>query len=160
VGRDFLTCRTQKNGEDGEQRQHTRNSGILGPCHITCLMTIVQRFVRLVGDRSDVPLCVYRADNGRIRYLTDNIIVHWFRKAAAYVYKLDPVKDSEHLRKWSAHSLRVGATVILHGMGFTDTQIRFLLRWRSNAFYTYLWNIATLANQQNQAITNVMPHFI
>jgi hypothetical protein len=64
-------------------------------------MTIVQRFVRLVGDKSDVPLCVYRVDNGRIRYLTDNIIVHWFRKAAAYVYKLDPVKDSEHLRKWS-----------------------------------------------------------
>jgi hypothetical protein len=99
VGRDFLTYRTQKNGEDGEQRQHTRNSGISGPCHITCLMTIVQRFVRLVGDRSDVPLCVCRADKGRIRYLTDNIIVHWFRNSAAYVYKLDPVKDSEHLRK-------------------------------------------------------------
>jgi hypothetical protein len=160
VGRDFLTCRTQKNGEDGEQRQHTRNSGISGPCHITCLMTIVHRFVRLVGDRSDVPLCVCRADNGRIRHLADNIIVHWFRNPAAHRCRLDPVKDSEHLRKWSAHSLRVGATVILHGMGFTDVQIRFSLRWRSNAFCTYSRNIATLANQQNQAITNVMPHFI
>jgi hypothetical protein len=153
-------CRTQKNGEDGEQRQHTRNSGISGPCHITCLMTIMQRFVRLVGDRSDVPLCVHRADDGRIRCLTDNIIVYWFRKAAAYLYKLNPVKDSEHLRKWSAHSSRVGAIVILLGMGLADTQIRFLLRWRSNAFYTYLRNIATLANQKNQAMTNVMPHFI
>jgi hypothetical protein len=161
VGRDFVTCRTQKNGHDGEERQHTRNTeAITQPCHITCLMSVVQRFDRLVGDRLDVPLCVYREKGGRIRYITDSIIVYWFRIAAAYVYKLDPVKDHEHLSKWSAHSLRVGATVILHGMGFTDTQIQFLLRWRSNAFYTYLRNIASLAAQQNKAITDVMPHFI
>jgi hypothetical protein len=66
VGRDFLTCHTQKNGEDGEQRQHAQKTEILGPWHVTCLMTIVQRFVRLVGDRSDVPLCACRADDGRI----------------------------------------------------------------------------------------------
>jgi hypothetical protein len=143
VGRDFITCRTQKNGEDGEQRQHTRNSGILGPCHITCLMTIVQWFVRLVGDRFDVPLCVHLANDGRIRCLTDNIIACWFRKAAACVYKLDPVKESEHLQKWLAHSSHVGATVVLHGMGFADAQIRFLLRWLSNAFCTYSRNVAT-----------------
>jgi hypothetical protein len=84
------------------------------------------------------------------------------RRAAIHVYKLDPVRDQAHINKWSAHSLRVGACVILHGMGFTDTQIQFLLRWRSNAFYVYLRNIAGLANKQNAAITDLstMPHFI
>jgi hypothetical protein len=56
----------------------------------------------------------------------------------------------------------VGACVILHGMGFTDTQIQFLLRWQSNAFFAYLRNIAGLAHQQNRALDDLstMPNFI
>jgi hypothetical protein len=82
--------------------------------------------------------------------------------AAAHVYKLDPTTDCAHLCRWSAHSLRVGACVILHGMGFTDTQIQFLLRWQSNAFYVYLRNIAGLAHKQNRALDDlsIMPNFI
>jgi hypothetical protein len=160
LGRDFIRYRTQKNGDDGAERQHTRNFSGSAPCHITSAVRIIQRFARLIGATPYIPLCVYRADTGRTQYITANIIEFWLRKAAVHVYRLDPVKDSEHLRKWSAHSLRVGACVILHGMGFTDTQIQFLLRWRSNAFYTYLRNIATLANQQNRAISDVMPQFI
>jgi hypothetical protein len=82
--------------------------------------------------------------------------------AAAHVYKLDPVKDCEHLRKWSSHSLRVGACVILHGMGFTDSQIKLLLRWRLDAFFDYLRNITGLAFKQYRALhdLSVMPNFI
>jgi hypothetical protein len=36
----------------------------------------------------------------------------------------------------------IGATVILHRMGFSDAQIQFLLCWRSNAFDTCLRNAA------------------
>jgi hypothetical protein len=77
-------------------------------------------------------------------------------------YKLDPTRDKKHLQKWSVHSIRVGACVILHGMGFTDTQIQFLLRWTSNAFYVYLRNIAGLAHKQNRALDDLsaMPNFI
>jgi hypothetical protein len=82
--------------------------------------------------------------------------------AAAHVYKLDPVKDSAHLCRWSAHSLRVGACLILHGMGFTNTQIQFLLCLQSNAFFVYLRNIAGLAHKQNRALNNlsIMHNFI
>jgi hypothetical protein len=142
VGRDFLTCHTQKNGDNSEMRQHAQNSGISGPCHVTCLMMVVQRFDRLVGNISNIPFCVLQADNGRVCCITDNVIVKWFRKAAAHACKLDPAKDSELLRKWLAHSLQVGATVILHRMGFSDAQIQFLLCWRSNAFDTCLRNAA------------------
>jgi hypothetical protein len=47
----------------------------------------------------------------------------------------------------------VGACVILHGMGFTDTQIQFLLCWQSNALYVYLRNIAGLAHKQTARST-------
>jgi hypothetical protein len=162
VGRDFVKYRTQKNGHDGEERQHTRNCSKNAPCHVSSMMRIVQRFVRLVGPRSHVPLCVYRTDQGKVRYITASLIEATFRMAAAKVYKLDPIRDHAHLQKWSAHSIRVGACVILHGMGFTDTQIQFLLRWRSNAFYVYLRNIAGLAHKQNRALDDLstMPNFI
>ena len=162
VGRIFLTYKTQKNGKNGEKRQHTRNASTTAPCHVTSAMRIVQRFIRLIGHKRHVPLCVYRHDNGTIRYITASNIEYIFRLAAAHVYKLDPVKDSDHLRRWSAHSLRVGACVILHGMGFTDTQIQFLLRWSSNAFFVYLRNIAGLAHKQNRALDDLslMPNFI
>jgi hypothetical protein len=162
VGRSYVKCRTQKNGSNGEERQHTRNPGSSGVCHVESTMRIVQRFVRLVGKKQNVPLCVYRHKGKELRYITASLIESTMRRAAIHVYKLDPVRDQAHINKWSAHSLRVGACVILHGMGFTDTQIQFLLRWRSNAFYVYLRNIAGLANKQNAAITDLstMPHFI
>ena len=162
VGRTFLKYRTQKNGKNGEERQHTRNHSPTAPCHVTSCMRIVQRFVRLVGHRHHVPICVYRHENGATRYLTASVIESTFRTAAAHVYKLDPVRDSAHLSRWSAHSLRVGACVILHGMGFTDTQIQFLLRWSSNAFFVYLRNIAGLAHKHNRALDDLstMPNFV
>ncbi len=162
VGRIFVKYRTQKNGRHGEERQHTRNASATAPCHVTSSMRIVQRFARLIGRTPHLPLCVYRHDNGSIRYITASVIESTFRMAAAHVYKLDPVKDSAHLCRWSAHSLRVGACVILHGMGFTDTQIQFLLRWQSNAFFVYLRNIAGLAHKQNRALDDlsIMPNFI
>jgi hypothetical protein len=162
VGRDFIKYRTQKNGKHGEERQHTRNLSPTAPCHVASMMRVVHRLVRIVGVKYNVPLCVYRHDNGTARYVTASLIESTFRMAAAHVYKLDPISDSAHLRKWSAHSMRVGACVILHGMGFTDTQIQFLLRWTSNAFYVYLRNIAGLAHKQNRALEDlsVMPNFI
>jgi hypothetical protein len=162
VGRTFVKYRTQKNGKNGEERQHTRNISLTAPCHVASCVRIVQRFFRLLGFQHFVPLCVYRHDDGTIRYITASIIESTFRMAAAHVYKLDPVKDSAHLSRWSAHSLRVGACVILHGMGFTDTQIQFLLRWQSNAFFVYLRNIAGLAHKQNRALDDLstMPNFI
>jgi hypothetical protein len=162
VGRDFFKYRTQKNGKNGEERQHTRNKHPNAPCHVTSAMRIVQRFARLVGIKKHVPLCVYRTVDGTVQYITANLIETTFRTAAARVYKLDPVRDKKYLQKWSAHSVRVGACVILHGMGFTDTQIQFLLRWTSNAFYVYLRNIAGLAHKQNRALDDLsaMPNFI
>jgi hypothetical protein len=163
VGRDMWRYRTQKNGQNNEKREHTRNPYVGTPCHITSTIRIVQRFSRLIGtNHRNVPLSVYRHANGQVRYITASIIESTFRMAAAHVYKLDPVKDCEHLRKWSSHSLRVGACVILHGMGFTDSQIKLLLRWRSDAFFDYLRNITGLAFKQCRALhdLSIMPNFI
>jgi hypothetical protein len=68
--------------------------------------------------------------------------------AASRVYQLDPKKHSAELKRWSAHSLRVGACTILQAIGFSATLIKWLLRWRSDAYMTYLCNLAINARQQ------------
>jgi hypothetical protein len=162
VGRALLTFKAQKNGENGASRLFTRNDSYPDMCFIRCLLRIVKRFIRLVGADSDKPLCVCRDALGKIRYITSHDINYVFRRAAAAVYNLDPIADAKSLTLWSSHSLRVGACVILHAMGFTDVQIMWLLRWRSNAFMTYLRNVAVLSHRQNLAFSDVeaMPHVI
>jgi hypothetical protein len=46
-------------------------------------------------------------------------------------------------------------------MGFTATQIQFMLRWKSNAFMMYLRNLNVLSEEQNTAVDRAaaMPHF-
>ena len=56
--------------------------------------------------------------------------------AAAQAYNLDPSKHRKQLQLWSAHSLRVGACATLYAKGFSVMEIKFLLRWKSNAFMT------------------------
>ena len=51
------------------------------------------------------------------------------------------------LSKFTAHSVRVDACVILHSQGVSTEDIKFRLRWRSDAFRMYLRNIVALAEQ-------------
>ena len=52
--------------------------------------------------------------------------------------------------------------MVLHAIGFTENQIKFILWWHSNAFMVYLHNMMILANNHNRAFDEVMtmPHFI
>jgi hypothetical protein len=162
VGRILLTFKAQKNGDNGAARLFTRNTGFIPMCFIRNLLRIVKRFIRFIGADSDKPLCICQNSLGKLHYITSNDINYVFRLAASAVYKLDPAADAKSLGLWSSHSLRVGACVILHAMGFTDVQIMWLLRWNSNAFMTYLRNVAVLSNRQNLAFSEVeaMPQVI
>jgi hypothetical protein len=157
----WIKFRTQKNGQHGEERLFTRNDN--GMCFVQAMLRIIARFERLVGIH-DVctPLALYKNKGETIpKFITASEIEATMRHTAAVVYKLDPVKDKKILQKWSAHSLRVGACVILHAMGCTESQIQWLLRWRSNAFMVYLRNVAILSTLHHQIIDEAaaMPHF-
>ena len=88
---------------------------------------------------------------------TDDVM----RFTAAQVYKLDPVRDKVVSQHWSARSLRVGACIILHAMGCTESQIQWLLRWRSNAVMVYLLNVAILSSMHHKILDEAAatPHF-
>jgi hypothetical protein len=159
----WIKFRTQKNGQHGEEKLFSRNSS--GKCFPSAMLRIIRRFISLRGS-SDcwTPLAIYQSDisSQSPTFITASDIEAAMRRVAARVYQLDPVKDAKHLMKWSAHSLRVGACVIIHSMGMSTAQIKFLLRWRSDAFMVYLRNTATLADRQNDIFNeaDAMPQFL
>ena len=159
----WVKFRTQKNGHHGEERMFTLNPRDEGRDLVKPMRRVVARFVALHGAKDiTTPLAIYRSKkHGDIRFVVANDIEESMRSIASALYKLDPIKDKKALQRWSAHSLRVGACVLLHGMGFTTTQIQWLLRWASDAFKVYLRNMTILADAQHRALDKAaaMPHF-
>ena len=130
-------------------------------CFIQAICRILQRYAR-IWDRNDTttPLAMYRHRSGAVHLITPDLVEKHMRLIAQYVYGLDPVANKAELQLWSCHSLRVGACVLLHSLGFTDTQIQWLLRWRSLAFMAYLRNMALLSDRHAQILDKAagMPH--
>jgi hypothetical protein len=160
----FLTFRTQKNGDHGEKRLFTQRRVENGSSFIKPMYRIVDRFVSLRGPNDfTTPLSVFKSDSdGTAKLITETDITLVMRALAAKAYNLCPKRNKKDLQKWSAHSLRIGACVILHAVGFSPTQIKWLLRWRSDAFMVYLRNLAVLGHQQQDALDEVdaMPNFL
>lgn len=158
----WITYRAQKNGNNGEERLYAASKGELS--FIDAMYRILHRFRRLCPSDAQLhnPLAVHRAHgpSGPVHFVTPKPILKSMRSLAAEIYHLDPVKDKDILRCWTSHSLRVAACVLLQEAGFTATQIKWLLRWRSDAFMDYLRNLPGLSQQQSYALnklSGIMP---
>jgi hypothetical protein len=159
VERVYFCFSWQKNGDHGQGRIVVRQRLAIELDAVALTIRIVQRYRDLVGlEFTDYPLAIYRDASGLILPIRFCEISREFQRVAAAVYNLDP-KNPAHkqaLARWTSHSLRIGACVILHAHGFSATQIKFLLRWNSDAFMEYLRNLAILSQQQNAALADHM----
>jgi hypothetical protein len=159
----WSTLRTQKNGDNGQRCMWQNTKNKLDRNYIQPMYTNVKRFVHLMGPLdTTTPLSVYQTKSGQIRLLTARDIEKEMQATAAAVYNLCPKKDKAKLKKWTSHSIRVGACVLLHSQGATETQLQHLLRWKSNAFMAYLRSSPLLCAMQNACFANtkVMPNFL
>ena len=162
VGCIRLRFEEQKNGENGETKLFVRNPKDPSICFVTHFMQILCRHHTLVKSKPDIPLSIYRDDNGQNKNITSALVETAMRTAAATLFNLDPVKNKTELQIWSAHSLRVGACTTLYAMGFHEMEIKHLLRWKSDAFMTYLRNLAVTSRRHNAAISDAssIPNFL
>ena len=163
----WIRFRWQKNGHHGEERLFTRNPSSNGHCFVASMYSVLTRFQDLTALESlpvdTTPLGLYLdAATGRVRLITSPIIESLMRSLASVVYGFHPIDDATPLQQWGSHSLRVGACVALHARGFSNIDIKWLLRWRSDAFMAYLQNIALLADRHNRELDRLamMPHLI
>ena len=129
---------------------------------VSNLLKILTRQKRLANAPTTPPLGGYRGEDGVAYNITTVDIDATLRAAAAKVYQLDPTAHRATLQLWSSHSLRVGACTLLYSKGFSEMEIKYLLRWKSNAFMTYLRNLAVTSRRQNDAVndTSEIPNFV
>ena len=153
----WIKFRTQKNGKNGVERLFRSRAGSTTKANIVhAFYNIIERFVRLCGpDDTTTPLSVYKSAGGDVCLLTSDEITAHLRAAACAVEKLKPGKDDEDIKRWSSHSLRVGACVFLHANGFSALDIKWILRWESDAYLTYLRNFAGLSDRQTEAFSKL-----
>ena len=113
-----------------------------------------------MGTSEKLPLSVYQhstleSSKPVILNIANARVENALRAAASQAYNLDPTQHRKQLQIWSAHSLRVGACATLYTKGFSEMEIKFLLRWKSNAFMTYLRNLAVTSRRHNDALNDI-----
>jgi hypothetical protein len=102
--------------------------------------------VKHLGQPPDLPVCFYTNKNGEKLYLTGSKIAELFRKA---VKSCRPDTPKEELSKYSAHSIRVWACVLLDEAGKSPDFIKKRLRWMGDSFRMYLRDTRVITNQHN-----------
>jgi len=158
----WVKLRTQKNGQHGEGKLFVLNPDPNGICMVASLYRALTRFAklctvdgRLHEQRTPLSVCHHVATN-TVRLVTTTDIEWFMQRLAAQVCHLHRVNDHDAIQKWGTHSLRVGACVVLHAMGFLSLDIHSILWWRSMAFVSYLRNIALLSSRQNRAFNKAL----
>ena len=126
-------------------------------CPVQSALNIVQRAIRLRVPADD-PIAVYKRfpNSKTYTHITKRVAQRYVRESAVTAYQLNETEA----KKYTLHSLRIGACVLLHAMGFQPMDIKFLLRWRSDAFLTYLRMFTGLADRHVRALNRAMgmPH--
>ena len=95
------------------------------PLGSPCAVTLLQRYLRERGTLSG-PLFQSSPGMPVTRAAFSNQLLH-----ALQFCRLDP-------NRFKSHSFRIGAATTAHTMGFSDSKIRQLGRWKSNAFLKYI----------------------
>ena len=163
---DSITCirvrfMWQKNLKHNIHRWVYRNQNNPYLCAVSAWINIVRRYVRLVGKNTTLPLAVYRSARQNVRYISADQATLQMRDLAKAVFK---IKNKADVNKFSCHSLRVGACCILFQTGHHPDFIQRVLRWESDAWRTYVRDLAVTALQVVQAMNDAnaadMPEII
>jgi len=146
-----ITWRFQKNGQNGQAVSFSHDYANPHLSVVAAAERILLRAQRL-HQPHHLPLAVY----AQPKQTTPSYIFHTqvqssLRAIAKKVYKLT---DPSHIQKYSCHSIRVGACVLLHSAGADTLTIKFRLRWRSDSFMEYLRNTPRLASLHTQIISS------
>ena len=148
-----LKWRYQKNLDNGQVISYVKDSKYKKHCFVEASKRIHKRAKRL-SIKKDNPIAVHteiKKEKKKTHYIDDKHITSLLQEAAAFVYD---IKDKKELSKFTAHSVRVGACVNLHSQGESGENIKFRLRWRSDAFMMYLRNIIALAERHRDLLRN------
>ena len=109
---------------------------------------MVMRASRL-GQPEDMPVACYRTKKAPLLYITGSRITTLLCKA---VKKVRPSTSADGLKKYSAHSLRVWACVLLDEAGMSPSFIQNCLCWLGDLFKIYLHDTKAIQDKHLAAL--------
>jgi hypothetical protein len=143
-----ITWHIQKNRQNGQKIKllaDTKNPEI---CPVRRALRMVMRASRL-GQPDDMPAACYRTKKAPLLYITSSRIATLLCEA---VKKVRPSTSAEDLKKYSAHSLRVWACVLLDRAGMSQSFIQKHLRWLGDSFKMYLCDTKAIQDKHLAAL--------
>ena len=143
-----IRWRIQKNRRNGEKINLFRDDKNPSLCPVRAAHRVILRAQRC-GMTSEDPIGVYRTEKRQVRFLVGADFAKLFRRAAIQVHALTHPDD---INRYSAHSMRVTAAVLLHQADKPASYIKIRLRWASDTFMMYLRNTVVQAKQHVAAI--------
>ena len=136
-----------------ESKEQSRNRENPKDCSVENWLDVAERFIELCGDNVyDRPLAVYLNERGRVCNICDDDASNYIRQAAKEVYEI--TDEAELNKRFTCHSLRVGACNALVSQGYAPDEIQKLLRWRSESWKDYVRDLTVLQKKHNEAINN------
>jgi hypothetical protein len=93
---------------------------------------------------------VYNGKDGKMKYLTAKDMTAYIRDVAKSVH---PNLTKAQLAKYSCHSIRVWACVLLFEAGKKGDYIKKILRWLSECYRVYLRDTEKLASLHNEGLS-------
>ena len=142
--------RFQKNNDNGQVISYVEDKENPIHCYVRAAKRIRRRAICLHQEENK-PIAIFckHAKGSKIDYIDDIHINKVLQEAANAVHH---VTKKDELSRFTTHSIRVGACVLLHSQQVSKEDIQFRLRWRSDSFKMYLRNIIPLAEMHKNAV--------
>ncbi len=143
-----ITWRVQKNRQNGQSITLAVEIDQPKIRPVCSTMQLVLQAKQL-NQPDDMPVAAYKTKTGKVIYLTGNKIAELLRKA---VKEVRPDTTLDKLKRYSAHSLRVWACVLLDKAGKLPDYIKNRLCWLGDSFRMYLRDTAIIQHQHVDAL--------
>ncbi len=143
-----VTYRIQKNRQNGQSIILVADNNHPDICLVQAAYRIFLRAKRL-GKSNFQPMAVFINKSNTTKYLTGNKIAEVLRSIAKAVH---PDLTKEELKKFSSHSGRVWALVLLDEAGMTPDFMKSRLQWMGESYCLYLWDTLILQRKHIDAL--------
>ena len=149
VKRLVITFRIQKNKRNGQKITVVADSEHPDICPVRAALRIIERATRINQSGPYEPLAVYVSTSGKKKYLTAAKIASTLQSVAAFTH---PDLTADEIKRFSSHSGRVWAVVLLDQAGKSPDFIKSRLRWLGDSYRSYLRDTEKIQNQHLAAL--------
>lgn len=151
-----LTFRIQKNRHNGQSITFAADDKHPKICPVRAAYRIFLRAKRL-GQSNKQPMGVFVNHQGNTKYLTANKIAEVLQSFAKVCH---PDLTRDEIKRFTSHSVRVWAVVLLDEVGMNADFIKSRLRWMGDSYRLYLGDTAVLQAKHISALEASSDDFI